>query len=295
MKLLIRAAALCLVAFAGAASAQLSVLRTFDQSASVVGLGYDSALDRVWVYEDRDANLRSFTGGGAFFSAIPQPGEAANDADLDIAPRAFVLGTREIAAGTLLHVNGETGTADIYAVDKNTGTVLGSLATSFGASHVVGGAYHPGRNTFFLVQDTVPSGIANDSVVAEIDPLTGAVLNTFKIDQQPGATDFTVFFGDIEVNPATGNLFIVSSDELRIAEFTPGGTLVRMLALPAGVSGLSGIAFNDLSPHIAWVSGTSGRVWELSGLPIPEPQTYALLLAGLGLVGFVARRRGTRT
>jgi hypothetical protein len=25
--------------------------------------------------------------------------------------------------------------------------------------------------------------------------------------------------------------------------------------------------------------------------PIPEPQTYALLLAGLGLLGFAARRR----
>ncbi|MDP2706329.1 MAG: PEPxxWA-CTERM sorting domain-containing protein [Burkholderiales bacterium] len=25
--------------------------------------------------------------------------------------------------------------------------------------------------------------------------------------------------------------------------------------------------------------------------PIPEPQTYAMMLAGLGLMGFVARRR----
>jgi hypothetical protein len=29
-------------------------------------------------------------------------------------------------------------------------------------------------------------------------------------------------------------------------------------------------------------------------LTIPEPQTYALLLAGLGLLGFAARRRGAR-
>jgi len=25
--------------------------------------------------------------------------------------------------------------------------------------------------------------------------------------------------------------------------------------------------------------------------PVPEPQTYAMMLAGLGLMGFVARRR----
>jgi hypothetical protein len=29
----------------------------------------------------------------------------------------------------------------------------------------------------------------------------------------------------------------------------------------------------------------------LSVTPVPEPETYALLLAGLGLMGFVARRR----
>jgi hypothetical protein len=27
------------------------------------------------------------------------------------------------------------------------------------------------------------------------------------------------------------------------------------------------------------------------GAPIPEPETYALMLAGLGLLGFMARRK----
>jgi len=29
--------------------------------------------------------------------------------------------------------------------------------------------------------------------------------------------------------------------------------------------------------------------------PVPEPQTYAMLLAGLGLIGFSARRRESYT
>ncbi|WP_317205536.1 FxDxF family PEP-CTERM protein [Janthinobacterium sp.] len=35
---------------------------------------------------------------------------------------------------------------------------------------------------------------------------------------------------------------------------------------------------------VGWVSSVSG---------VPEPETYAMLLAGLGLVGFTARRRAT--
>jgi|SRR6218665_1367633 len=40
---------------------------------------------------------------------------------------------------------------------------------------------------------------------------------------------------------------------------------------------------------------SSGAVYSLAStataVPVPEPETYAMLLAGLGVVGFVARRR----
>ena len=37
-------------------------------------------------------------------------------------------------------------------------------------------------------------------------------------------------------------------------------------------------------------SGT-GHAWYVPATPIPEPETYAMLLAGLGVLGFAARRR----
>jgi hypothetical protein len=48
-------------------------------------------------------------------------------------------------------------------------------------------------------------------------------------------------------------------------------------ALVLSVSGLTG--------------GNASYAGTINVLPVPEPETYALMLGGLGLVGFVARRR----
>ena len=47
----------------------------------------------------------------------------------------------------------------------------------------------------------------------------------------------------------------------------------------------------------SWSSGVGQPTWQgamqLNGSPaaVPEPESYAMLLAGLGLLGFFARRR----
>jgi len=64
-----------------------------------------------------------------------------------------------------------------------------------------------------------------------------------------------------------------------------------------------GYSFSDNAIHIVQGASTSegGRIRQdmfLGGYvlnpvaPVPEPETYAMMLAGLGLMGFVARRRG---
>jgi len=249
----------CVVAGAhGAAPNELSILSSFDPSMEnqVCSIGYDEIRESVWVHGCGALDVSRYSRAGDFLDSVPRPGEGTNDVDLDFAPEGLVLAGTFVPEGTLLFINGEIDEAEIYAVDPVAGTVIETLETSFGVSHVVGGAYHATRDTFFLVQDKVPPGTADDSIVAEIDPSDGSVLDTFKVDDI--LMEFTVDFGDLEVNNVTGNLLIVSSDETTIAEFTPTGEFVRELVYPPEVTalngrGLSGIALDDTRRE-AWVT-----------------------------------------
>jgi len=85
-----------------------------------------------------------------------------------------------------------------------------------------------------------------------------------------------VNYGDLDISPVSGNLFIVSSDDDGIAEFTADGVFITEHLLPTGVSNLSGIALdNDLQG--AWVCNTGGVVFKLGNFPVG--------LSGAGLNG----------
>ena len=255
-----------LVGWSLSASAQIVVLSSFDPASvgSLCGAGLDPETSNVWVYPCSGGEVFGFSSAGDPVGSIPRPGESANDVDVEFAPVQLTLDGTTLPAGTLLFINGESGPAEIYAVDKATGSVLDTLTTDFGVSHVVGGAYHPVRNTFFLVQDNVP-GSADENRIAEVDPVSGDTLQTFQI----GDT-FNVSYGDLDVSSATGNLFVVSSAESAVAEFTPDGLFVQEYALPAGVSGLSGIALDCMAQE-AWVSSRSGAVVHLGQVPCGSP------------------------
>ena len=62
----------------------------------------------------------------------------------------------------------------------------------------------------------------------------------------------------------------------------------------SGLTGAEGAAIDPLTGDFLFSTfGGSNRIVAVQGFmaPIPEPQTYALLLAGLGLLGFAARRK----
>lgn len=59
-------------------------------------------------------------------------------------------------------------------------------------------------------------------------------------------------------------------------------------------SQFTSISFADISSGSFNVDGVIDAVSVLGPAPIPEPSTYALMLAGLGIVAFAARRRARR-
>jgi hypothetical protein len=57
-----------------------------------------------------------------------------------------------------------------------------------------------------------------------------------------------------------------------------------------GVTNTPPEAFGMFNGGTYVTSATTG-FFAMAVAPIPEPETYAMLLAGLGLIGFMARRR----
>jgi hypothetical protein len=247
-------------------SAQIVNLETFtpSDSGALCSIARDPETGNIWVYPCFGSDVLAYSASGEAVGSVPRPGESANDVDLAFTPEEVVIADSTVPANTLFFVNGETGVAEIYALDKTTGVVVDTLVAGFGNSHTVGGAYHAERNTFFLVQDNVPAAALRNRI-AEIDPITGDTLQTFSIE-----AEFNVSYGDLDISGVTGNLFVVSSIQTSIAEFTPDGEFVQRHDLPSGVGSLSGIAL-DCASQEAWVSRNSNTLYHLGAVPCGVP------------------------
>ena len=153
-----------------------------------------------------------------------------------------------------------------------------------------------GNVTSFNAYSTTPTAQLADGVqgtpytVSQITAVVGTSFNV-AIDvntAQNGETlnSFEVIIG----GPGGGNDYFYTGPTL-IGNISNNGNGFADWTL--GTINLSGLApTTSVLFHAVWSGASDGaESYFLVSAPIPEPETYAMLLAGLGLMGFIARRR----
>ncbi|MEM7238216.1 MAG: Ig-like domain-containing protein, partial [Pseudomonadota bacterium] len=206
-----------------------------NNSGSLYGIGVNPNGTEIAVITQQAATVDFYAPDGTFLRSIPLPGDRGNDGDLEFLETELTLNGVDLPAGTLLVMSGDSGTADIFAVDPADGTVLQTLATDFGNNFTVGITHNAVTGTLFLLSCNCSSV---DNVIAEIDPADGTTLNLIELDP----LDFQTFFGDLDSDPVTGDLFVVSDQEPDILRLNTDGVVLERLELPAGANGLSGVS-----------------------------------------------------
>ena len=161
-----------------------------------------------------------------------------------------------------------------------------ALASAMGSAAAVGPGYlgNLSGNSFAVGNTFGPSAVFNDIYSFDIMPLSSvagtAVTINIDIPFLPGP-EFAIGNFSIAFKDSIGNI-------LAFDNTLSNNALSISTLLPADM----GYQFVVSGKVIGTLGGTYGGA--LAAAPIPEAETYAMMLAGLGLIGFmVSRRRST--
>jgi hypothetical protein len=125
--------------------------------------------------------------------------------------------------------------------------------------------------------------LASYVVAADGNAATNTLQSTLTGGQQSAAFQLAVWE---VVNEGTASAYNVNSGDFYVSS---GDSSVRSLANTWLTNAMAWTGPSTQSLNV-WAGPNSTQDLGVFA-PIPEPETYAMLLAGLGLMGFVARRR----
>jgi hypothetical protein len=124
------------------------------------------------------------------------------------------------------------------------------------------------------------SGFFGSSQVTALERLASQHLASINTVAESGAFQLAVW----EIVYENSGVYNLGTGNFQVASASGGALATANSWLAALGNGVPTLALS------VWASSTSQDLAVFSA-PIPEPEIYAMLLAGLGLMGFVAKRR----
>ncbi|PXX16034.1 putative secreted protein with PEP-CTERM sorting signal [Nitrosomonas ureae] len=261
-------------------------------------------------------DLGTLGGGNSRAFGINDSGQVVGRSEITLGSNtshAFITGPNGAGMtdlGTLSTLTGRFSEANAI---NNSGWVVGRSQTDEGYFH----AFITGANGVGMTDLASSLGLESESNSVAFDiNNSGQVVGSFDVSPQNthgfvtgpdgvGMIDLSTTFFDgressaLSINDAGDVLVSVEIETNVFHSFLyRDGTMIDLNLLDAVVtSGFKTVGFTDINNN-GQIVGTgvynvfvpsSSEAFLLS--PVPEPEVYAMLLAGLGLIGFMMRRR----
>lgn len=204
--------------------------------------------------------IDAYNGNSTFVAALANPVVSASKSyGFDFNPVADIGGASSLR---LISSTGEN-----YAVNVNTGAV--TLATSLipgftGVSYTNSNANNP---------TTIPSSTALYYINSANDTLNVATTGF----NNPSIS----IIGSLGIDILSANGFEIDANGIGYAAVNMDNGFLKSEL----------IRINTMTGRAEWVSTFNGTINGLTVAPVPEPETYAMMLAGLGILGISARRK----
>ncbi|KAB2922238.1 MAG: PEP-CTERM sorting domain-containing protein [Dechloromonas sp.] len=169
-----------------------------------------------------------------------------------------------------------------------------TLGPTVGNVGLEGISYDPASGGFILVKEKVPQAVYG----ATVNFATGSASVSELVARE---NQFSQLFGTLDLSEVQvlstvpsllgsadqDNLLILSQETPRLMEVTRDGTVLGSFDLSAVAPDIEGLTIDGNGT--IYLTGETPLLYVLT--PVPEPASYAMLLAGLALFGGIARRR----
>lgn len=257
--------------------------------ASAVTWNWDNG--NMFVLGDEGETLVEVTRAGATVSTMSLSGFGDTEGLTYIGNGQFVIAEERLQDVFLLTY--------VAGGSVNRGTLQSvSLGPTIGNIGLEGISYEPGTGDFFVVKEKDPQAVYQASL--NFAAGTGTVTGLFT--PALGVADLS----DIQVLSTVAslqgtadqdNLLIFSQEASKLLEVSRTGQVLSEFDLSAITGNAEGVTIdsNGVIYIVAeeYIGGSTPQLYVLTPA-VPEPETYALMIAGLGAIAAVARRRRSK-